>query len=130
MGDNSIFIVFSTIWSPVRLKILPQFQPSWQNRLFTLDIGSFKKYDSFSFYLSIAVLLVFLYLIAANKSVLLLYACAHKTSLKYFFQEKIAIEICCLKCLNGLQFTMYYTFFLYTLMLSSVKTMASSMFGN
>ena len=114
MGDNSIFIVFSTIWSPVRLKILPQFQPSWQNRLFTLDIGSFKKYDSFSFYLSIAVLLVFLYLIAANKSVLLLYACAHKTSLKYFFQEKIAIEICCLKCLsafNSVQFTMYYTVF-------------------
>jgi hypothetical protein len=43
MGDNSIFIVFATIWSPVRLKILPQFQASWQNRLFTLDMGSFKK---------------------------------------------------------------------------------------
>jgi hypothetical protein len=31
----------------------------------------------------------------ANKSVLLLYACAHKISLKYLFPEKIAIEICC-----------------------------------
>jgi hypothetical protein len=37
MGDNSIFIVFSNIWSSVRLKI-PQFQASWQHRLFTLDI--------------------------------------------------------------------------------------------
>jgi hypothetical protein len=93
MGDNSIFIVFSTISSPVHLKILPQ--ASWQNRLFTLDMGSFKKYDSFSFYLSIAVLLVILYLIAANESVLLLYDCAHKISLKYLFQEQIAMEICC-----------------------------------
>jgi hypothetical protein len=33
-----------------------------------------KKYDSFSFYLSITVILVFLYRIAANKSVILLYA--------------------------------------------------------
>jgi len=62
MGDNSIFIVFSNIWSSVHLKI-----PS---------------IPTFSFYLFIAVLLVFLYLIAANKSVLLLYACAHKISLK------------------------------------------------
>jgi hypothetical protein len=34
------------------------------------------------------VLLVFLYLIDANNSVLLLYACAHKISLKYLFPEK------------------------------------------
>jgi hypothetical protein len=27
--------------------------------------------------------------------VLLLYACAHKISLKYLFPGKIAIEICC-----------------------------------
>jgi hypothetical protein len=46
--------------------------------------GQFKKND------------FFLYLYAANKSVLLLYACAHKISLKYLFLEKkIAIEICC-----------------------------------
>ena len=38
---------------------------------------------------------VVLYFIAANKSVLVLYACAHKISLKYLFPEKIAIEICC-----------------------------------
>jgi hypothetical protein len=57
--------------------------------------GQFKKNDSFSFYLSITLLLVFLYLIAANKSVLLLYACADKISLKYLFPEKMAIEICC-----------------------------------
>jgi len=37
----------------------PQFQASWQHRLFTLDMGSFKKNDP----LSIAVLLVFLFLI-------------------------------------------------------------------
>jgi hypothetical protein len=30
--------------------------------------------------------------------VLLLYACAHKISMKYLFLEKIAIEICCQKC--------------------------------
>jgi hypothetical protein len=41
------------------------------------------KIESLSFYK---------YLIAANKSVLLLYACAHKLSLKYHFTEKIAIE--------------------------------------
>jgi hypothetical protein len=60
-------------------------------------MDSLKKNYSFSFYLSIAVLLVFLCRIAANKSVLLLYACAHKISLKYLI-EKIAIEICCQKC--------------------------------
>ena len=76
----------------------PQFQASLQHRLFTLDMGSLKKKEPFSFYLSIAVLLVFLYLIAANKSVLVLYACAHKISLKYLFPEKIAIEICCQNC--------------------------------
>ena len=76
----------------------PQFQASWQHRLFTLDM-EFKKNDSFSFYLSIAVLLVFLYLITDNNSVLLLlYAHAHKISLKYLFPEKIAIEICCQNC--------------------------------
>ena len=76
---------------------LPQFQVSWQHRLFTLDMDSLNFFYSFSFYLSIAVLLVFLCRIAANKSVLLLYACAHKISLKYLI-EKIAIEICCQKC--------------------------------
>ena len=87
MVDNSIFIVFSNIWSSVRLKITSQFQVSWQHRLVTLDMGS-QTNDPFSFYLSIAVLLVFLCLIAANKSVLLLYACAHKISLNYLFPGK------------------------------------------
>jgi hypothetical protein len=50
--------------------------------------GQFNKNDSFSFYLYITLLIVFLYLIAANKNVLLLYACAHKISLKYLFPEK------------------------------------------
>ena len=40
------------------------------------------------------MLIVFLNRIAANKSVLLLYACAHKI-LKYLFPEKISIEIHC-----------------------------------
>jgi hypothetical protein len=79
MGDNSIFIVFSTIWSPLHLKIPPQFQAFWQHKLFTLDMGSLKK-----------ILLLFLLpfyscapcLNAASKSVLLLYAFAHKISLK------------------------------------------------
>jgi hypothetical protein len=31
----------SMIFSSVRLKIHPQFQASWQHRLFTLDMGSF-----------------------------------------------------------------------------------------
>ena len=39
MGDNSIFSVFSNIWSSVRLKIPPQFQASWWQRLFTLDMA-------------------------------------------------------------------------------------------
>ena len=89
MGDNSIFSVFSNIWSSVRLIVPHQFQASWQHKLFTLDMDSLKKKDSFSFYLSIAVLLVLLYLIAANKSVLLLYACAHKISLKKFQSKDV-----------------------------------------
>ena len=95
MGDNSIFIVLSNIWSSVHLKIPPQFQASWQHRLFTLDMGSLKKMTPFPFTFLQLCSFVFLYLIAANKSVLLLYACAHKISLKYLFPEKIAIEICC-----------------------------------
>ena len=59
--------------------------------------GQFKNNDSFSFYFFITLLLVIVYLIAANKSVLLLYACVHKISLKYLFPEKNAIEICCQK---------------------------------
>jgi hypothetical protein len=51
MGDNSIFSVLSNIWSSVRLKIPPQFQASWWQRLFTLDMASYKN-DCFSFYLS------------------------------------------------------------------------------
>ena len=80
----------------MRLKIPPQLQASWQHRLFTLDMGSLRKQLLILFRL-IAVLLVFLYLIAADKSVLLLYACAHTISLKYLFPEKISIEICCQK---------------------------------
>jgi hypothetical protein len=82
------------MWSSVRLKIPPQFQAYWQHRLLTLDMASFKKKYPFSFYLSKAVFLVFLYFIAANSSVLLLYACAHKISLKYLFPKQNAIEIC------------------------------------
>ena len=87
-GRQLYFIVFSNIWSSVRLKIPPQFQAYWQHRLFSLDMASLIKNDSFSFYLYITLLLVFLCLIAANKSVLSLYACAHKISLKYLFSRK------------------------------------------
>jgi hypothetical protein len=47
MGDNSIFNVFSNIWSSVRLKIPPQFQASWLQRLFTLDMARWKKWHLF-----------------------------------------------------------------------------------
>jgi len=43
MGGNSIFSVFSNIWSSVRLKITLQFQASWKHRLFTLDMDNKKK---------------------------------------------------------------------------------------
>ena len=72
-----------------------------------------KKNDSFSFYLSIAVLLVFVYRMAAYASVrqcYLLYAGAHKISLKYLFPEKMFIEVCrqkCQKC-NTICVTTYF----------------------
>jgi hypothetical protein len=53
-----------------------------------IGYGQFKTNYPFSFYLSKVVHLVFLYFIAANNSVLLLYACAHEISLKYLFPEK------------------------------------------
>ena len=99
MGDNSIFIVFSNIWSSVHLKIAPQFQACWQHRLFTLDMGSFFFFKySFSFYLSIAVLLIFLYLNAANKTVLLLYG---------YFQGIYALCKCTISLTNFTSFSVY-----------------------
>jgi len=50
-------------------------------------MASLQKMTPFPFYLSIAMLLVFLYLIAAYASVLLLYAGDQKISLKDLFQE-------------------------------------------
>ena len=76
----------------------PSIPSFFATQIVYIGYGQFKKKEPFSFYLSIAVLLVFLYLIAANKSVLVLYACAHKISLKYLFPENIAIEICCQNC--------------------------------
>ena len=71
-------------------------QASWQHWMFTLDMGSFKKKWLFFFLPSYSCApCFFLYLIAANKTVLLLCACGHKISLKYVFTEKIVIEICC-----------------------------------
>ena len=100
MGDNSIFSVFSNIWSSVRLKI-----PLNSKLLGDKDclhwIWPVKKNDSLSFYLSIAVLLVYFYilllLMPVSGSVLLLYAGAHKISLKYLFPEQMFIEVCCQK---------------------------------
>ena len=62
----------------------------WETTLFSLSSQIYGNL-SFSFYLSCAT--CFLYLNAANKSVLLLYAYAHNISLKYLFPENIAIEI-------------------------------------
>ena len=88
MGDNSVISVFSNIWSSVRLKIPPQFQASWQHILRTLDMGSLKKITPFPFIFPKRCSLSFKYFIAANNSVLLVYACAHEISLKYLFPEK------------------------------------------
>jgi hypothetical protein len=78
MRDNSIFSVFSNIWSSVRLIIPLNSKPLGNTHIVYIGYGQFKKNVSFSFYLSIAVILVFLYLITANNSVLLLYACPTK----------------------------------------------------
>ena len=67
----------------------PQFQASWQQRLFTLDMDSLTTMTYFLFYLSIDVFLVFLYLITDDTNVLLLYACIHKIALTYLFPEQI-----------------------------------------
>ena len=100
MGDNSIFSVFSNIWSSVRLKIPPQFQASWWQRLFTLDMASFKKWLLFllPFHSCAPCISILLLLMLVSGSVLLLYAGAHKISLKCLFPEKIFIEVCCKKC--------------------------------
>ena len=78
-----------------------------------IGYGQLKKNDSFSFYLSIAVLLVFLYLIAAYASVrrcVLLYAGAHKISLKYLFPEKCSSKYVVKNARNVTQFV-WQTFF-------------------
>jgi hypothetical protein len=80
MGDNSIFIVFSNIWSSLRLKIPFNFKLLGNTDCLPW-IWAVKQMINFPF--------VFLYLIAANKGVLVLYACVHKISLKYLFPEKI-----------------------------------------
>jgi multidrug efflux pump subunit AcrB len=64
----------------VRLKIPPQFQgSSLVTKIAYTGYSQFMKNDSFSFYLSMAVLLVFLYLIAAYASarqcVIIIYRC-------------------------------------------------------
>ena len=41
-------------------------------------------------------------------SVLLLYAGAHKISLKYLFPEKMFIEVCCQKCNTICVITFFY----------------------
>jgi hypothetical protein len=41
---------------------------------------------------------ILLLLMPVSSSVLLLYASAHKISLKYLFPEKMFIEVCCQKC--------------------------------
>ena len=67
------------------------------------------------------MLLVFLYLIAANNNVLVLYACAHKISLTYLFPEKIVIEICCQKCKECNTFCVTTCFFLWISRVCQIK---------
>jgi hypothetical protein len=80
----------------------------WETTLFSLSSQIYGNL-SFSFYLSCAP--CFLYLNAANKSVLLLYAYAHKISLKYLFPENIAIEIYFVKNARRKTHFVWQTFF-------------------
>ena len=80
----------------------------WETTLFSLSSQIYGNL-SFSFYLSCAP--CFLYLNAANKSVLLLYAYAHKISLKYLFPENIAIEIYFFKNARSKTHFVWQTFF-------------------
>ena len=112
MGDNSIFSVFSNIWPSVLLKIPAKFQASWWQRLFTLDMAS-KKNDFFSFYLSIAMLPVFLYLIAAYASVrqcVIIICRCPQNIIEISLSRKMFIEICCQKCqkCNTICVTLFY----------------------
>ena len=82
-------------------KIPPQFQASsWQ--IVYIGYGQLKKW-LLSFLLPFhscapSIFYILLLLIRVSGSVLLLYADAHKISLKYLFLEKMFIEICCQKC--------------------------------
>ena len=89
MGDNSIFSVFSNIWSSVHLKIPSQFQASWWRRLFSLDMT-----------ISMAMLLVFLYLIAAYASVrqcVIIICWCPQNIIEISLSRKIFIERSCQK---------------------------------
>ena len=93
MGDNSIFSVFSNIWSSARLKIPHQFQASWQHRLLTLDMGSLKKMTPFPFTFLQLCSLCFYILLLLIKVCYYYMLVSIKISLKYLFPEKNTVEI-------------------------------------
>ena len=101
MGDNSIFSVFSNIWSSVRLKIPPQFQASWWQRLFTLDIASEKKWLLFLLpFHSCAPCIFISYCCLCQYQAVCYYYMPVPTKYHWniSFQNKLFIEMCFQKC--------------------------------
>ena len=77
-----------------------------------IEYGQLKKNDSFSFYLSIAVLLVFLYLIAAYASVgqcVIIICRCPQNILKYLFPEKCSSKYVVKNARNVTQFVWPYS---------------------
>jgi hypothetical protein len=81
------------IFAKTCLPVMPSFLPHvlWGRSQVSLFSASVVSPGSLYFY-------ILLLLIPVSGSVLLLFAGAHKISLKYLFPEKMFIEVCCQKC--------------------------------
>ena len=89
--EITLFSVSSQIYDHLCIENSPSIPSFLVTKIVYIEYGQLKKYDSFSFYLSIAVLLVFLYLIAAyarvGQCVIIICRCPQNI-LKYLFPEK------------------------------------------
>ena len=94
MGDNSIFSVFSNIWSSAHLKI-PSFLAT---QIVYIGYGQFKKMTPFPFTFLQLCSMCFYILLLLIKVCYYYILVPIKQSLKYLFPEKITIEICCQNC--------------------------------
>jgi hypothetical protein len=81
--------IFAKTCLLVMLSLLPYVL--WGRSQVSLFFASVVSPGSLYFY-------ILLLLMPASGSVLLLYADAHKISLKYLFPEQMFIEVCCQKC--------------------------------